>query len=195
METESATRLESKMEMEIMTRNAGRFVLACTVLFGGIVWIAPVHAQGSPAASNIPAPKLDLIKQAMAATKVDQKIRGLVDQRIEMRALRIRGDNPDMTDSLYREVRTVVSDVYVTNSVRPGGLFSRVYALIDRNFTENDLKFAVNFNSSDQGKRFRERVPRLVNESQDIGRKWSESLEPEIRSRLETKFRGLGLKF
>jgi hypothetical protein len=174
-----------------------RFGAVITLLLAAVVWIAPVPAygQGNAAASNIPAPKLDLIKQAMAATKVDQKIRGLVDQRIEMRALRIRGDNPEMSDSIYREVHAVVGDVYVSNAVRPGGLYARVYALIDRNFTENDLKFAVNFNGSDQGKRFRERVPRLVNESQEIGRRWSESLEPEIRSRLEAKFRGQGLKF
>jgi hypothetical protein len=182
------------MGTETMPRKTIRFGIACAILLVGFIDPTTVCAQGYAGASNIPAPKLDLIKQAMAATKVDQKIRGLVEQRIEMRALRIRGDNPDMPDSVYHEVRAIVAEVYRTNADRSGGLFSRVYSLIDRNFNENDLKFAVNFNSSDQGKRFRERVPRLVNESQDIGRKWSESLEPEIRSRLDARFRGTGLK-
>ncbi len=180
-----------------MARNTGksfRYALRVVWLLCGLALPAGSFAQGYAAASTISAPKLELIRQAMASMKIDQKIRSLVDQRVEMRARRVRGENPALPDSVYQTVRAFIAEVYADHSDRAGGLMPRVYALLDRNFSEDDLRFAVNFNGSDQGKRYRERVPRVVNESLEIGRAWSESLEPEIRSGLEMRFRGTRFK-
>lgn len=172
---------------------------AALLLFGffgllGFFGYSVASAQGTAGASAIAAPKLDLIKRAMASMKIDQKIRALVDQRVELRARQVRGDNPGMPDSVYRGVRAAISRIYADNTDRPGGLMPRIHTLLDRSFSEDDLRFAVNFNGSDQGKRYRERVPRVINESLEIGRRWSEALEPEIRDDLEARFRGTAYK-
>jgi len=136
-------------------------------------------------AQSIPGPKLDLIKQAMAAMKIDQRIQGLVHQRIETRVEALRLENPELSDSLVAEARAVITSVYRENLEGRDGLMFKVYSVLDRRLTEDDLKFAVNFKGSDQGKRYREMVPRIVSESLEAGRLWSESLEPEIRGRLK----------
>jgi hypothetical protein len=162
-----------------------------TAVIGVTLALAGVTA---PSGQNISTPKLDLIKQAMASMKIDERIHGMVRQRTESRVESIRIENPGLSDSLAGEARAVIARVYESNLEGRNGLMPRVYAVLDRRLTEEDLKFAVNFRGSDQGKRYRELVPRVVNESLEAGRQWSESLEPEIRQRLEDTFRGQGVR-
>jgi hypothetical protein len=138
---------------------------------------------------NIPAPKLDLIKQAVSAMKLDVRIQGLVAQRVEARLQTIRLEYPEIQDSLLAEARGVIAGVYTANMETRDGLLSRVYSVLDRHLSAEDLKFATDFRSSDQGKRYRELVPRIVQESLTAGHDWAERLEPEIRRRLEERVR------
>jgi hypothetical protein len=146
-------------------------------------------------AAEIPARKLGLIREAMAAMKLDAKIQGMINARVEARTQKIRIDNPQVTDSLANEIRATIAQVYAENRAGREGLDNLVYAVFDRHLTEEDLKFVGSFNSSDNGKRYREVAPRIVKESVDAGQRWSERLEPEIRKRLLERFRDLNLKF
>ncbi len=145
-------------------------------------------------AQNIPAPKLDLIKRATAAMKLDQRIHALVRQHVDARMETFRLDNPGLPDSAAREARAVIAGVYAENLSGRDGLMPRVYAVLDRHLTEEDLRFAVDFSGSDQGRRYRERAPRVVAESLEAGRAWSERLEPEVRRRLGTVARGQSMQ-
>ena len=140
-------------------------------------------------AQNIPAPKLEQIKQAVSAMKLDLRIQGMVAQRVEAKVQSLRLGNPEMTDSLAGEARGIISSVYAGNMEGRDGLMPRVYAVLDRHLTPEDLKFATEFRSSDQGKRYRELVPRIVQESLAAGHEWAERLEPEIRRRLEERLK------
>lgn len=156
-----------------------------------LVWLVVWSAAGVPVqARNIPAPKLDLIRNATAAMKLDQRIHGLVRQQVDARTEAFRIDNPGVSDSLVRIARVLIADVYADNLEGRDGLMPRVYAVLDRHLTEDDLRFAVNFSGSDQGRRYRELAPRVVAESLEAGRAWSQSLEPEIRRRLHAALRG-----
>jgi hypothetical protein len=146
-------------------------------------------------AATIPAPKLDLIKQAMSAMKLDARIQGLVHQRVDARMQRLRIDNPGLTDSVLAEMRAEVTAVHISRLEGADGLLPRVYDILDKRLTEEDLRFAVNFRGSDQGKRYRELVPRIVQEATDAGRDWADGLEPEIKRRLEARFRETEIKF
>jgi hypothetical protein len=140
-------------------------------------------------AQTIPAPKLDLIKQATAAMKLDQRIRGLVAQRVDARVEQLRLDHPGLSDSLASVARSIIAAVYEENLEGRDGLMFKVYSVLDRRLTDEDLKFAVNFKGSDQGKRYRELIPRVVAESLEAGRLWVDRLEPEVRKRLEARLR------
>lgn len=155
---------------------------------GAVCLLLTVSTTAS--AQNIPGPKLDLIKQATAAMKLDQRIQGLVHQRVDAEVEEFRLDNPGLPDSVAREARVVIARVYAENLEGRDGLMPRVYAVLNRHLTEDDLKFAVNFRGSDQGRRYRELVPRVVAESLEAGRVWAENLEPEVRRRLEAVLRG-----
>ncbi len=156
-----------------------------------LVWLVVWSAAAVPVqARNIPAPKLDLIRNATAAMKLDQRIHGLVRQQVDARTEAFRIDNPGVSDSLVRIARVLIADVYADNLEGRDGLMPRVYAVLDRHLTEDDLRFAVNFSGSDQGRRYRELAPRVVAESLEAGRAWSQSLEPEIRRRLHAALRG-----
>jgi hypothetical protein len=71
--------------------------------------------------------------------------------------------------------------------------FRLQFADDDRNtFFNNTCFFNGNFF---EGISERELLPRGVNESVEAGRVWSESLEPEIRRRLEDGVRGTEIRF
>jgi hypothetical protein len=165
-------------------RPEARRVIAAALFIAGV---------SSAEAQHIPAPKLELIKQATTAMNLDQRIRGLVAQRVEADVEDLRLRNPALSDSLAGVARAVIRSVYDEHLHGRDGLMSKVYAVLDRRLTEDDLKFAVNFKNSDQGKRYREVVPRVVQESLEAGRLWSERLEPEINRRLEDRLRGTKL--
>lgn len=162
---------------------------------GIILAFVAIFAAWVPSGAEIPAPKLELMKQAMASMRLDQRIHGMVAHRVELRLKGVLDENPGLSDSLASEVRGVIAEVYAVNLEGRNGLMPRVYAVLDRHLTEEDLRFAVNFRESDQGRRYREKVPRVVNESLETGRDWAERLEPDIRRRLEVAFRGTELKF
>jgi hypothetical protein len=156
-------------------------------------WIL-LAVAGILSAGEIPARKLSLIREAMTAMKLDHKIQGMIDAKAEARTQKIRIENPELSDSLVQEVRLMVREVYAENRARREGLDNQVYAVFDRHLTEEDLKFATRFQSSDNGKRYREVAPRIVNESVGVGHRWAEKLEPEIRRRIEERFREWNLK-
>ena len=164
-----------------MRSRAGRYGL----LAAGFLLLATVAS-----AQHIPAPKLDLIRQAMAAMNLDSRIEGMVAHQVDGRVQRLRIENPDAPDSLVAEARDIIAAVYAANLDGPRGLMPRVYAIIDRRLTEEDLRFAVNFRGSDQGRRYRELMPRVVQESLDASRDWLQRQEPEIGRRLHARFAG-----
>lgn len=145
--------------------------------------------------SDIPAPKRALIVQALAAMKIDQRLQGLIDARVEAKVRDVQAANPGMPDSLLPAVRAEVAAVYALHRDTPDGLMERVYVVIDRRLSEDDLRFVSDFRGSDQGRRYRELIPRVVPESVEAGRAWSEGLDPLIRQRLEERFRGSGYVF
>ena len=140
----------------------------------------------------------------MAAMKLDQKIEGMIHAKAVARAQKIRIENPEdpevtpedslLPDSAFADARNIIAQVYQENRGGRDGLDMQVYAVFDRYLSEDDLKFVANFNGSDNGKRYREVAPRIVSECLQVGQNWSERLEPEIRRRLEERFRGKGLK-
>ena len=159
--------------------------MAFTVALAGIL---------STANAEVPARKLALIQQALASMKLDQKIQGMINTRVEAKVQKIRIDNPGLPDSLVQDIRATIAQVYQENRDGRDGLDAQVYAVFDRHLTEEDLKFISKFNESDNGKRYREVAPRIVNESVEVGRRWSDRLDPEIRRRLEDRFREWNLK-
>jgi len=155
-----------------------------------VVFLAAFSAR-----AEVPAPKLELIKQAMAAMKVDARVHGLVAARVEGRIQAIRARNPGISDSLLAVARSAVAGAYADHLEGPDGLFPRVYAVLDRRLGPDDLRFVIDFQGSDQGRRYREMVPRIVAESVEEGRLWAERREPEVRRRLEERLRGSDVKF
>ena len=167
----------------------GGFATACAV-----VLLFLNASLVSVLAADIPARKLSLIREAMTAMKLDLKIQGMINAKADARTQKIRIDNPALPDSLVPEIRATIAEVYAENRGGREGLDAQVYAVFDRHLTEEDLKFVGSFNASDNGKRYREVAPRIVNESVGVGQRWSESLEPEIRRRLQERFREWDLR-
>ena len=153
-----------------------------------------VVLSASVVQADIPARKVSLIRQAMTSMKLDSKIQGMINAKVEARTQKIRIDNPGLSDSLTNEIRATIAEVYAENRDGRDGLDAQVYAVFDRHLTEEDLKFVGSFNSSDNGKRYREVAPRIVQESVSVGQRWSDRLEPEIRRRLGEQFREIDLK-
>jgi hypothetical protein len=159
-----------------------------------ILLLVTVLALAFAAGADVPPRKVELIRQAMTAMKLDQKIQGMIDAKIAARVQKIRIENPEVNDSVAGAIRETVALVYSENREGRDGLDRRVLEVFDRHLSEADLRFVANFNGSDNGKRYREVAPRIVSECLQAGQFWSERLEPELRRRLESSFREWSLK-
>ena len=100
-----------------------------------------------------------------------------------------------MKTSAAEKARGVIRGAYAEERQGRDGLDAKVYAVFDRHLTEEDLEFVTNFRASDNGKRYREVAPRIVNECVDAGLRWAERLEPRIRERLGEALRGEATRF
>ena len=163
-----------------------KFSVSTTLLWVGIFSLS--HG------GDIPRQKLALIEKAMDAMRLKPRIEGMIDNVATVKVKRIQNDNPGISDSVLTEVRDVIRRVYRENMDGREGLYPRVYAIFDKYLTEDDLKFAVNFNASDAGQRYSKVAPRIAQESVELGKKWTDKLEPEILSRLKDRFGNDSLK-
>ena len=102
----------------------------------------------SSATAEVPPRKVALIQQALASMKLDAKIQGMINTRVEARVQKIRIDNPGLSDSLSQEIRSTIAQVYQENRDGRDGLDAQVYAVFDRHLTEEDLKFISKFNAA-----------------------------------------------
>ena len=143
---------------------------------------------------DIPKQKMALIEKAMVAMRLKPRIEGMIDHVATVKVKRIQNDNPGISDSVLSEVHEVIRGVYRENMDGREGLYPQVYKLFDKYLTEDDLKFAVNFNASDAGQRYSKFAPRIAQESIELGKKWTDKLEPEILSRLKDRFGNDSLK-
>lgn len=154
-----------------------RALLLAAAIAGSAI---PVSAQ------HIPAPKLALIRETIASMRLDARIQGLIDRRVEAKTQELRLANPGLDEARLAAARAAMAEVYARHLHGRDGLMARVEAVLDRHLTEEDLRFARgDYRGSDQGKRYRELVPRIVRESLDAGEEWAARLEPDIRRRVE----------
>ena len=141
---------------------------------------------------EIPKQKIALIQKAMEVMHVKSKMDGFIEKTVTVKAQRIRNDNPDsVSDSLLKEIRSVISRVYQDRLDGDEGLYHQLYTVVDRYLTDDDLKFVMNYNASDGGQRYAKVAPRIVHDALEIEKKWSDQLESVIREKLEDRFQGL----
>lgn len=135
-------------------------------------------------ARDVPPQKVELIRGAMASMKLDRKIQGMIDHRVEGRVQKLKAENPGLPDSVAAAARVVIAETYAERRQGRDGLDARVIAVFDKHLTEDDLRFAQNFNASDNGKRYREVAPRIVDECVREGAAWADGVDYDVRRKL-----------
>jgi hypothetical protein len=145
-------------------------------------------------AREVPPQKIELIRSAMESMQLDRKIQGMIDHRVEGRVQRLKADNPGLSDSTAAAARAVIRETYAEERQARDGLDARVYAVFDKHLTESDLRFAKNFNASDNGKRYREVAPRIVEECVREGTRWANEVDYAVRRKLQAQPWGMRLK-
>lgn len=141
---------------------------------------------------EIPKQKIALIQKSMDVMHVKSKMDSFIEKTVTVKAQRIRNDNPDsISDSLLREIRSIISGVYQDHLDGNDGLYPQLYTVVDRYLTDDDLKFVMNYNASDGGQRYAKVAPRIVHDALEIEKKWSDRLESVIREKLKDRFQGL----
>ena len=146
-------------------------------------------------ASDIPREKLALIQKAMEVMHVKSKMDGFIGKIVSAKVKRIQKDNPGVSDSMLVEIQAVINGVYRENLDGGDGLYAKLYQVVDKYLSDDDLKFVMNYNASDGGQRYSKAAPKVIQEAGEIERKWSNKLEPVIMARLKGKFKGADLNF
>jgi hypothetical protein len=154
-----------------------------------------IGALSTAIASDIPGEKLALIQKAMEVMRVKSRMDGFIGKIVSAKVKRIQKDNPGVSDSMMMEIQTVINGVYRENLDGVEGLYPKLYQVVDKYLSDDDLKFVMNYNASDGGQRYSKVAPRVIQESGEIERKWSNKLEPVIMERLKDKFKGANLNF
>ena len=164
-------------------------------LAGFLPWPFAILAVTAATAQPIPQAKLDRIKRAVDAMNLRPQMDALIENAAALRARRIFNDNPDLPDSVQAGIRDAVASAYRDHLDDDRGLYGRLYLILDRYLTEDDLKFAVDYRGSDSGRRFAQVLPRILHDASDAIQSWQHDLEPEIESRIRARFANREFRF
>ena len=133
---------------------------------------------------------MDLIEQAADVTQLKSKINDLIKNKVSIETKRIKNDNPGTPDSISQRISEIIEGVYLENLDGNNGLYGKLYHVFDKYLSEQDLKFVINFHSSDRGQKFSKVISQIIKECVVIEKDWSDQLKPTIEGRLKPEYIG-----
>ena len=143
---------------------------------------------------EVPKAKLALIEQAIVAMKLKPKVIQFIDKLAIIETKKILLGNPTLADSNHLKIKSTISQIYLEHLEGNSGLYYRIYGVLDKYLSEEDLQFVVHFNSSDGGKRYSQVLSRMLVESGEAENNWATELKPLILQKLRSQFPKANLK-
>ena len=161
-----------------------RFISRMVVIATAFMMLAgaPVRAQ-EISQSHLDA-ALDAINSARAARGFDTVLPALAE-KVQNQLIRLRPD-------LHKEIAAVVEAIALKLVARRADLDNDIARVWAKTFTEDELKVIAEFFKSPAGKKYAELGPRVIAESFQAVKGWSERVEAELlaKSREELKKQG-----
>lgn len=105
----------------------------------------------------------------------------------------IKASNPAIPDRALVVMEREVTEVMQERISAPGGMMDQLILVYDKYLTHQEIRELLAFHQSPIGKKINLLQPKLSSEGMMVGRRWGESLLPEIDKRMTAALKREGL--
>ena len=105
----------------------------------------------------------------------------------------LRASRPDIPERALAVLDRELVELFSENISVSGGLMDQVIPIYDKYFTDQEIRELLAFYETPVGRKAVLVLPKVVDESMMAGRRWGQSLAPEIETRVLTALRREGL--
>ncbi|MEM1438222.1 MAG: DUF2059 domain-containing protein [Pseudomonadota bacterium] len=157
---------------------------------------AAVWLLAFPAASFADEPTetykalVDEILEVTGALKIGEQMADLVVQQMIM-AMKAGGTElPDRMLDVMREEAVAT----ISREMAAGSFNEMMYPIYAKYLDEKDLRAAIAFYSTEEGRKFAEAAPLMAMDGMTVGQKWGAMLGPRIARNVERRLREEGIE-
>lgn len=105
----------------------------------------------------------------------------------------LKASRPEVPDRALEVMDRELMALFSEKMTAPGGLVDQVIPVYHRYFTHDEIRELLAFYQTPVGKKSIKVLPQVVNESMVAGRRWGETLGPEIETRVRAALEREGL--
>ncbi len=105
----------------------------------------------------------------------------------------LKAARPDIPDRAFDIMNRELLDLFSERMDTPGGLMDQIVPIYHRYYTHREIKELLAFYQTSIGKKTIAVLPKIMNESMVVGKKWGEALCPEIIRRVEVALKREGI--
>lgn len=105
----------------------------------------------------------------------------------------LKASRPEVPDRALEVMDHELMALFSEKMSAPGGLMDQVVPVYHRHFTHDEIRELLAFYQTPIGKKAIKVLPQVVSESMAAGRRWGESLGPEIETRVRAALEREGL--
>jgi uncharacterized protein len=105
----------------------------------------------------------------------------------------LKASRPEVPDRALEVMDRELMALFSEKMAAPGGLMDQVIPVYHKYFTHQEIRELLDFYQTPIGKKAIMVLPRVVSDSMVAGRRWGESLGPEIETRVRAALEREGL--
>ncbi len=133
---------------------------------------------------------VDEILEVTGALKIGEQMADLVIQQMTM-AMKAGGTEiPDRALQFMREEAMAT----INQEMASGSFNEMMYPIYAKYLNENDLRAAIAFYSTKEGRKFAEAAPLMAMDGMTVGQKWGAMMGPRIARNVERRLREEGIE-
>ena len=127
------------------------------------------------------------LMQMTGSLSVGRRMGAALATQMSQRLARTR---PDIPKQLLDAVPEIVVSVFDANAT---ALTESIIPVYHRNFTAEDIKGLIQFYSTPLGQKSIQVMPAVLQESMTAGRKWADSVLPQVQEQLRSRMKQQGV--
>ncbi len=153
-----------------------RLLLLLLILFGGF-------CSQAVADELTPAKKAD-IKRLMEITGSVNIGKQFAAATSEQMFRMMKSEHPEISDRAFAVMNNELVAFFSEKMSAPGGIMDQLIPVYAKYFTHREIRELLAFYDTPTGRKLILSMPKVVNESMQLGQKWGESLGPELEQRV-----------
>ncbi len=132
---------------------------------------------------------VDELLEVTGALKIGEQMGALIVNQM-VGALKSSGSN--VPDRVYELLESEVLDT-INDEIESGSFNELMYPVYAKHLDENDLKAALRFFATKEGRKMAEAMPLMAAEGMAVGQQWGAALGPKIAQRVQQRLAEEGI--